>query len=90
MPASRKTTPGSDRIAPTANRIGDADPADTAELSIYLKRPASPSPQPSSFATRERLREQREPVMAPAIQRVVAFAQAQGLKVTLHDPRAGW
>ena len=86
MLSSRKIIAGSDRVPPSAERMGVADPAENAEVSIYLKRPAGASLPPATFTTRQRMRQDREPIVALAAQHVAEFAKAHGLAITLQDP----
>lgn len=78
------TIPGSERIAPTARRVGAPDPDATGNISLYLKR-ATAEPGTLKVCGRDKLREARAQETLVA-DRVTAFAQEHNLTVAEHDP----
>jgi kumamolisin len=87
MADERTTLHGSERRAPPGTRVGDADAAETAQVSVYL-RPPTPQgeqPLPGEFRSRESLRAEREESLAPAMAQVESFAAEHGLTVVDKD-----
>lgn len=83
MPSDRKSIVGSRRVAPTEPRLGPTDPAQRAEISIYLRPLGSAS---SSAATRSSMRSAREKTMQRSFDLVATFAEAHGLAVIERHP----
>ena len=79
---------GSERDAPPGTRVGDADPGEIVQVSVYLK-PPSPTgapPVPGGFRSREDLRADREATLGEPMARVQAFAGEHGLRIVERDP----
>ena len=74
---------GSERDAPPGERVGDADPSQTVQVSIYLKppTPTGAQPVPGAFRSRADLRTEREASLREPVARVQAFANAHGLRI---------
>ena len=88
MAQDRTTIHGSERDAPPGVRLGEADPTETAAVSVYLRPPSAQGAQPSpgAFQSRADLGAEREAGLKAAIARVQAFASSHGLDVAQCDP----
>ena len=84
MTTTRKPIVGSERSPSQGRALGTADPAERAQVSVYLKRP-QPF-EPHRRASRAELRARRQEALAPAIQAVTEFARDHGLEVKDQDP----
>lgn len=80
MSDTRKSISGSDRIIPPGRLLGDADPNERVEISLYLKddAPAERSRRVCRAARAQRLQS--------CMSDLTQFAAAHGLDVTLQDP----
>jgi kumamolisin len=85
MNARQTPIPGSERRAPTGQRVGPCDPNAQAEVSVYLKPPAVPAPADGRFHDRSQLHAARARALKPALDALTAFAQQHGLSVSEHD-----
>jgi kumamolisin len=78
--------PGSERRAPSGQRVGPCDPNEQAEVSVYLKPPAEAAPPAGRFHDRQQLHAARAQALKPALAALTAFANQHGLSVSEHDP----
>jgi kumamolisin len=88
MAQDRSPLYGSEREAPPGTREGDADPSETAEVSVYLRAPTPKGapPLPGSFRSRADLRAEREAGLRDAMAKLQAFAAAHALEIVERDP----
>src|ERR1700744_3710875 len=82
--ASPKIIPGSERSAPAAKLVGQVDPGEQAEVSIYLRRPEDDG-SVAAPADHGELGRTRQASLAPTMAKVAAFAESHGLKVSHQD-----
>ena len=80
MPIARRAILGSERSAPPGQSVGNADPRERIEVSIYLKDEAP------DVTSRQALRAARTKRLQSCITDLEGFAAEHGLEVTLRDP----
>jgi kumamolisin len=88
MAQDRSTLYGSEREPPPGTRLGDADPGETAVISVYLRAPTpnGAPPTPGRFRARAEVRADRERGLADALKRLETFAAAHELAVVERNP----
>src|SRR5215472_1192638 len=80
MPDPRRSISGSERTAPSGSLVGDADPSERVEVSIYFKDEASAAP------SRQAYRAARAERLQSCFSDLTRFAAEHGLDVTLQHP----